>query len=160
MAERFGAFVKSIYICPEKGAPMEKLDQVRAIPGLGLEGDRYTKGEGFWQTVKNPRSAFRHISLILYSDIENSGFEENETRRNLVISGEINLAELIGREFEVGEVRMRGAEICTPCNRPSKLSGKEGFEKIFKDEKGGLRAEIIGQAGIIYVGDELKTTSK
>jgi len=155
----FEAKIKSIYIAPEQGAPMQKVSQVKAIEGFGLEGDRYAEGKGFWQNVKNPRSVRRDVSLILASDIEGTGFPEEETRRNIIVDGNIDLLNLVGREFFVGEVRMRGEEDCTPCKRPSQLSGREGFEKLFKGEegksKGGIRAQVLS-SGTIYEGSALR----
>ena len=38
--------LRAIYTAPEAKAPMRARDAVRAVPGRGLEGDRYFKGEG------------------------------------------------------------------------------------------------------------------
>ena len=44
---RHGSVV-SIHIAREASAPMESLAAVRAVPGRGLEGDRYFHGHGFY----------------------------------------------------------------------------------------------------------------
>ena len=81
-----------------------------------------------------------------------SGFEYVDSRRNIVTS-DIDLMWLIGREFQIGNsVRMRGLKYCDPCNRPSKLSGKKkNFKETFFD-CGGLIAEII-EGDLIKVTD-------
>lgn len=156
--EKRGA-VTSLFISPEQGASMQKVSQVHAVEG-GLDGDRYQKGEGFWQTVPKPRETVRDVSLISLEAIEEANrefgtdFEPQDTRRQIVVSGVGDLNELVDKEFQVGEVKMRGVEPCTPCKRPSQLSGKEGFEKAFKN-RGGLRAKIL-TSGTIYEGDEIK----
>ncbi len=38
--------VTGLYVAPDKGAPMQALTEVRAVPGKGLEGDRYFSGAG------------------------------------------------------------------------------------------------------------------
>ena len=38
--------VESIYIAPAAEAPMRAVDRVQAIPGGGLEGDRYALKQG------------------------------------------------------------------------------------------------------------------
>jgi hypothetical protein len=38
--------VAALYVAPDKGAPMRALTEVRAVPGPGLEGDRYFSGAG------------------------------------------------------------------------------------------------------------------
>ena len=146
----FGS-VKSIYICASAGEPMKSISSVRAIQNKGLAGDRYCDGLGFWQTQKNSRESIRHVSFIKSSDIEGSGFDESETRRNIIINTDINLLSLIGKKFLVGNVLFEGVEDCTPCKRPSQLSGKPNFNIVFKNT-GGLRAKILSD-GIVNVGD-------
>ena len=149
-----------IYISPQQGQPMQRLASVSAIQGEGLEGARYATGDGFWQTAKNPRNAVRHVSLISLSNILkanselDTNIEPSDTRRQLLIDAEIDLKSLIGQEFSIGDVRMRGTEECEPCSRPSKLSGKLGFENFKKIGGGGLRAEILS-SGEIKEGDPL-----
>ena len=40
--------VVSLHIAPEASAKMQTVPEVRAVPGRGLEGDRYFLGTGFW----------------------------------------------------------------------------------------------------------------
>lgn len=152
--------VKGIYISPDKGLPMQKVHQVVAIEGQGLEGDRYTKGLGFWQNVPNVREgAVRQVTLISSKDIEEASreagtsFKPEDTRRQILIAGDINLRDLIGKKFRIGDVEMLGVEECKPCKRPSELSGKDGFETAFRN-RGGLRAQILN-FGVIKEGQEM-----
>ena len=135
-------FVISIFVAPQAGEAMLKVIEVEAIAGKGLKGDRYASQVGFWQTLPNPRETVRDVSFINSFDIENSGFTETETRRNLVIQTEFDLVHLIDKHFYVGKVLFKGIEECTPCKRPSELSGKENFAQAFKN-KGGLRAQVL-----------------
>ncbi len=149
--------LRSIYITPEQGGQMDRVPRVETIKGKGLKNDRYAAGDGYWQTgVKNPRPAKRDVTLISAEAIEGTDFTEEETRRNLVIEGmspdELN--DLVGAYFTISGVVMRGAELCTPCKRPSDLSGKEGFAQQFKNA-GGLRAEILTN-GELVEGDVLQ----
>ena len=148
--------VLALYIAQEKGRAMEERPNVSALAGIGLEGDRYALGGGAWSDSK--RKTMRHVSLIAQEAIDEANaalerpFERAETRRNIVTQG-IDLNALVGKEFLVGSVRMRGVELCDPCGRPSKLSGKDGFEAAFQ-LRGGLRAEILS-SGPIAVGDAI-----
>ncbi len=130
---------------------MKKYKEVGTLKDKGLIGDRYCVGSGFWQTVSKQRKAIRDVSFIHVSDIEISGFSEDETRRNVIVAGKINLMTLIGKTFLVGEVLFYGAEECTPCKRPSDLSGKLGFAKAF-EKTGGIRAQVLTD-GLIKEGD-------
>lgn len=148
------SIVKSIYICEQAGQPMVSVSQVHALAGQGLEGDRYCEKIGFWQTVSRPKNNIREVTLINELDIHGSGFTEAETRRNIVVTGRSDLISLIGCTFRLGEVLLEGTEECTPCKRPSDLSGKPNFAMAFKTT-GGIRARILS-TGRIKVGDSLE----
>ena len=45
--------VVGIYLCPEKGQPMQWVAQVTALAGRGLEGDRYALDQGRYSKVPN-----------------------------------------------------------------------------------------------------------
>ncbi len=148
--------VVRIYIASDKGQPMQEVWSVRAIPVRGLEGDRYMLGRGMYSDSKRP--TVRDVSLIAFEAIvaANAGlpqpFLPSETRRNIVTEG-IDLNLLVEKRFVVGEVQMRGVELCSPCKHPERLVGKEGFEKAFEG-RGGLRAAILSN-GTITVGDSV-----
>lgn len=146
----------AIYVCPEKGLPMSSIQQVRAIAGVGLEGDRYALGKGAYS--RSARVTIRHVSLVSIEAINEANrelefpFLPEETRRNLLTEG-IDLNSLVGRMFQIHDVFMHGVELCTPCARPSTLAKKPGFEPAFQ-ERGGLRAEIL-TTSVITVGNDI-----
>lgn len=161
------ARVSQIYIARQAEVPMERVLHVRALQGIGLEGDRYAKGEGFYQTVPNPKQKIRDVSLISQQAIDAANEEFGTTwdgaksRRNIVVDGEVDLVDLEGKTFMIGNVLMRGDNDCSPCARPTQLAQKHGeseivgFERAFrKDGRGGLRAEIL-TSGIIFENDPL-----
>lgn len=147
--------VVSIFIAPNEGLEMQQVVYVTALAGKGLEGDRYAEGKGVWSKT---RPKIRHVSLIAQEAIQAANsealesFSAEDTRRNIVTQG-VDLNSLVGRTFWVGGVEMRGTELCHPCERPSKLSDKEGFKDAFVN-RGGLRAEIMND-GEIKIGDPI-----
>jgi len=149
-----GFTVSSIYLAPEGGHPMVRVNNVEARRDQGLVGDRYASRKGFWQNIAKPSSIVRDVSIINSRDIVNSGFLESETRRNIVVTGDFTLSELIGKTFYIGEVMFLGTDDCAPCRRPSDLCGKPGFAKIFAD-KGGLRARVLNDA-VLRVSDHFR----
>ena len=78
---------------------------------------------------------------------------EAETRRNLVTEG-VALNHLVGREFRVGAVRLRGVKLAEPCVYLEQLTGHEGVRAAFV-HRGGLRAEIL-DGGDLRVGDTVE----
>lgn len=112
---------------------MQEVKSVQATAGKGLEGDH---------------SPIKHASLISLEATDEANVAAlprhlfEEIRRNIVTCG-IDPNKLVGKEFLVGEVRMRGVEPC--CD--SRFAGK-----------GGLRAEILS-SGIISVDDSIHVLS-
>lgn len=135
---------------------MKPCAAVRAVPGQGLEGDRYFAGAGTF-SPPHPKPDFE-ITFIEQEQIEafarESGlpFTSLHARRNIVTEG-VSLNDLAGKEFLVGEVRIRGIRLCEPCNYLAKISFPETLKGLV--HKGGLRAQILSE-GLIRVGDTIR----
>ncbi len=142
--------VVAICISPTAGAPMQYVNEIQAIAGTGLAGDRYSRGEGSFN--KNALGR-RQVTLINAHFVEESEFTYCETRRNIVVRG-IELMDQIGYEFRIDGVRFRGVKYCDPCMKPSKLRNKSiSFRDVFHD-RGGIIAEIL-EGGLIGVGSRV-----
>src|SRR4051794_30792401 len=106
--------VVAIYLNTAKGGAMTPVEEARAVAGRGLEGNRYVREES------DEAGADREITLIEIEAIEALSrdekvpFELGESRRNVVTRG-VPLNHLVGREFRVGEVALRGMRLCEPC---------------------------------------------
>lgn len=139
--------VAAICISPAAGGQMLSVNEALALEGLGLQGDRYAAAQGSYNKGK-PGNC--QVTLINGLFFPGSGFEYVESRRNIVTLG-VELMDLIGKEFEIGEALFKGLRYCDPCLRPSKLSGNpRAFKDAFHD-RGGLTAEIL-RGGLIKVG--------
>ena len=159
----FEGKLEAIFIGPTQGAPLERVDSARAIAGAGLEGDRYSNGNGTFSkdSSKNPNKHYpadRQITLIEAEAIEAAARDDKvaidpvQGRRNLLVR-DVPLNHLVGREFFVGEVRLRGLRLCEPCGHLEKLT-KLGVQKALQ-HRGGLRAEIL-QGGTLNCGDAIR----
>jgi len=143
--------VVAIHIAPVPHGKMQAVESVRAMAGVGLEGDHHTR--------KPKPGAGRELTLIETEAL--AAFEREygitlsaeESRRNLATEG-VALNHLVGREFTIGEVRAIGIELCEPCSHLAKLTGKK--VKPGLTHRGGLRAEIL-VSGVIRPGASIRS---
>jgi MOSC domain-containing protein YiiM len=142
--------VIGIYVRPVLSAPVKPLDQVRAVPGRGLEGDYYFEGNS-----RKGRDPSRELTLIESEALEaiqsdySVALGNGESRRNIV-TREVALNHLVGQVFRVGEVTLRGIRLCEPCSHLAGMTNKGVLPALV--HRGGLRAQILTE-GILRVGD-------
>ena len=145
--------VEAIYRCPSAGAPMEALREANAVAGVGLEGDRYADGTGFYSP--RPRTdGGRELTLIDAETFDalraetGISLDPSESRRNITTRG-IRLEDLIGRRFAIGEALCEGVDHCPPCQHLVDVTGKAVLEPLVG--RGGVRARIV-RGGVIAIG--------
>jgi len=153
--------VYGIFITKEEGAPVHGVDQVEAVPGVGLLGDRYYfKQLDRAPDARKPESELTLVEwesvVMLNSKAEYGLVEPGDLRRNLVTKN-IRLNELVGKRFTIGGVLAEGIELCEPCSHLEKLTGKKLMKPLV--HKAGLRARIL-QGGLITKGDELTVSAE
>lgn len=138
--------VEGIYITGEHGALPEPVESVRALAGRGLEDNRY-----FYDDAP----AGRAITLIAAEAVEamerehGISIEPRESRRNVVTRG-VDVNDLVGKRFRVGDVECQGIELCEPCADLQAMT-KPGVIKGLL-HRGGLNADILSD-GAITLGD-------
>jgi MOSC domain-containing protein YiiM len=130
---------------------MGAVSEARAVPGRGLEGDRYFEGRGSLSRWASPG---RELTLIAQEDLDAMAAEgveltPQESRRNVLVSG-VPLHDLLKEQFLIGEVAVLGARLCQPCKYLIRKTGKEVLPAMVG--RGGLRVQILNE-GIIRVGD-------
>jgi MOSC domain-containing protein YiiM len=149
--------VVSIHIAPEASAPMVEVREVKAVPGRGLEGDRYFKHTGRYSDTPGTGRDITLVATEAIAEIERDfGIKlgPGETRRNITTTG-VDLNSLVDKQFRIGEVVVVGMRLCEPCEYLERLIGQEGALKALV-HRGGLRVEIIS-GGTIRAGDEIIT---
>jgi len=150
----FEGTVISINIASSAEAPMQSINEVRAVPGKGLEGDRYFARQGsFYKPQPDRELTLIEAEAIeaLRSDFQVE-FDLSASRRNLVTRG-VPLNHLVGKEFWIGEVKARGLRLCEPCSHLQRLSHPKVLPGLV--HRGGLRAQILSE-GTIRVGESVK----
>jgi len=148
------AIVVSLHIAASGAAPMHSVGSLDAIASRGLEGDRYCNRCG---TYSNHPGDGRQVTLVEVEAIDalrrdyGIALELGSTRRNIVTRG-LALNHLVGKQFRIGAVDLRGTRLCEPCTHLERLSSPGAMRGLI--HRGGLRAEIL-TGGTIRVGDEI-----
>jgi MOSC domain-containing protein YiiM len=132
---------------------MQQVATARAIPGRGLEGDRYANQVGTF-TPRSGRGSGYDLTLIEAEVLDELTLPDGhrlgyaEARRNIVTRG-IDLNTLVGKRFRIGEVECVGRRLCEPCAHLERLTYRGVLRKLI--HRGGLRADIL-TAGSVGVG--------
>ena len=140
--------VESIHVTQRKRQPAVAVERATAVAGRGLEGDRYFEGKGSFSHWRGERD----LTLIEAEAVEAIDLDPGDARRNVVVRG-IDLNELVGRRFRVGEVECEALELSPPCRHLEKLT-RPGVLKELAG-RGGIRC-AIRSGGEIAVGDPVE----
>lgn len=147
--------VLGIYLTPQKGAALGAVQSAHVVAGRGIVGDRNYDAP---PPKDRPDEGGRQVTLIeaeAHEYIEREHgirLPHNESRRNIVTTG-IALNDLVGREFQVGAVRLRGVRLCHPCGYLERLT-QPGVRKAL-EMRGGLRCDVV-EGGTIAPGDAVE----
>lgn len=140
--------IERIYISEEQGGAQQERASVTVVAGKGIEGDRY---------FAHRDEPGQNITLIEAEEIEAFLREHGRphdlsiSKRNLVTRG-VRLNELVGKEFRVGDVRLRGVELCEPCFvlggalRSAELDAATIVRRFL--HRAGLRADVLSSGTI------------
>jgi MOSC domain-containing protein YiiM len=152
----FRGKVLGIYITSNGGMPMQAIEEAHAVPGKGLQGDRYFLETGTYSARPGPVRQVTFFEAETLKALERRykyTLTPDKTRRNILTEG-VPLNHLEGKEFMVGSVRFRGLTLCEPCEHLANLTGIPNIVNHLL-HRGGLNAEILNE-GIIRVGDVIE----
>ncbi len=150
--------ILGIYISPNRGDPTIWMEQVHVIPGMGIEGDRYFQSPGEPNALQRTGREITLIEMEAIDGMARDGIQISpaQTRRNLVTSG-ISLNDLVGKQFSVGDIQLRGVRLCEPCDYLA--SRTHPGVKQSMTHRGGLRADILSE-GYIHINDPITPDAK
>ena len=138
--------IENLLISKNIQSPMQNVNQIILEIEKGIFGDRYYAQEGTFSN-KGKIEPDRDVTLIEIEKINDLNTEYNlnitpeDFRRNIVVSN-CDLNSLVDKEFQIGNVILKGIRLCEPCNYLSeKLDNKNLLSGMNK--KAGLRAQII-----------------
>ena len=150
--------IAKLLISKDTQSDMLNVNQIVLEIGKGIFGDRYYNQEGTFSN-KGEIEPDRDVTLIEIEKIDALNKEHNlditaeDFRRNIVVSN-CDLNSLVDKEFQIGEVVLKGLRLCEPCKYLSdKLNNEEVLSQMI--HKAGLRAQII-KSGSIDLNSQLE----
>ena len=126
-----------------------ELRSIEVIKNKGVIGDRH---------FKDFNDPYCQLTLIESESIDyyNSKYGLNisylDFRRNIVTKG-IQINDLVGKKFHIGNVNVEGIDLCRPCRHLTEILNQGNIIKEFL-RRGGLRCQILSSS-VINIGDEI-----
>ena len=141
--------VLEIGISENKSSKIVSVNQVEAIKGKGLIGEKHFKEDN----KKRSQITLIEIENINhYNKITGTMIPAINFLRNIVTEG-VRLNALIGKEFFIGNVKVKAHDLCRPCkNLQEFLQQKNTVKELLYT--GGLRCEILS-SGKIFINDQI-----
>ena len=142
--------VLKLGIAPDNNKKINEVEVIQVIKDKGILGDRH---------YKEYNDPYCQLSLIESENIDfyNTKYGLNisyiDFRRNIVTKG-VELNNLVGKKFHIGNVEVEGIDLCRPCRHLNENLNQENIIKEFL-RKGGLRCQILSSASI-YINDLIK----
>jgi hypothetical protein len=149
-------FLEAIFIATRAGEPMRRVPEVEAVAGLGLRGDRYATGEGYYSLRDVCEVTLIEGEVLEAIEIGHGiRVRHGEHRRNLVTRG-LALRELKGRRVRVGDVLLEYDRPRPPCDYVQRLT-EAGMTRALGQGPGiGMRvleSGILREGATIHVLD-------
>lgn len=138
--------VTAIHIAAEYGGPVEPVEEVEAVVGKGLRGDRHYGSR-------------RQVTLVASGELDAAAAElevdridDGATRRNITVSLP-SLPRTHGTRIEVGEAVLAVWRDCAPCEVMETAVGQGA--RVALRGRAGVSATVV-QGGVVRVGDRVR----
>jgi MOSC domain-containing protein YiiM len=133
--------------------PMIEVAEIECVAGHGIRGDR------FFDYDKDYKGQITFFSLEVFDELcgalQVKAVSPSYVRRN-VFTRDVDLNELIGKDFEVQGVQFHGTEESRPCHWMNGAIAP-GAQEFLKG-RGGLRARILTD-GVLRSSSRVAATS-
>ena len=143
------AQVLKIGIAKNNSQVIQEVKEINLASGKGIVGDRH---------FNEHNDPYNQLTLIESENIDyyNKEFQLNipylSFRRNIVTKG-IKLNDLIDKKILIGQIKVKGINLCKPCKHLEQTLEQNNIIKEFL-RKGGLRCEILN-SGKISINDKI-----
>ena len=142
--------VYEIGITEKNNQEIEKKESIEVVASKGIVGDRYFHD---FNGDREQITLIESENIDYYNKISGTNIPYVNFRRN-IITKNIELNNLVGKNFNIGNVKLFGHRLCDPCKYLQDMIGDQKLvKKLIK--KGGLRCEALS-SGKISVNDTIK----
>ena len=142
--------IVEIGICKNRGDQIFSIKEAELVMGNGLLEDRHFKKNN---NAKSQITLIEIENINYFNKLINKIIPAIDYRRN-IITKNIRLNTLVGKEFFIGNVKVKANDLCKPCKYlQDKLKQNNFIKELLY--KGGIRCEILSN-GKIYIGDIIK----
>jgi len=153
MSQGNGAAVVKIFVAPAGGVAMQAVEEIQAVVGHGLQGDRYSDRSGYWTGVDECEVTLIEAECLDEIRAKTGVSVENgEHRRNIITRG-IQLESLLGKRFQIGTAIFEYDRPRPPCGYIESLT-EAGMTRALLG-RGGICARVVA-TGTIRPNDPIQ----
>ena len=127
---------------------VNSLPTVECHRDKGLVGDRYY-GSGP-NNIGQVTFFDKKVADAFVEEFNLENFEISRFRRNIVVNG-IVLLDLVDKKFRMGDVKLLGTQLCSPCLGMTKPIDDAAFDWLLY-KGGGLRCKVL-RSGVFQLGE-------
>lgn len=150
--------VQAVAVAAAAEAPMQLVEVARLRSATGILGDRYADRAGTFGPRTGTRPGY-DLTLIAAEALAGrtttgTGVGFLQTRRNVLTRG-VDVNQLVGRTFLIGDVLCAGRRLCEPCAHLERVSGPGLLRPLI--HRSGLRVDVLSD-GDIRAGSAIRST--
>ena len=136
-------------ITKDNNKEIEEVNSIEVLANKGVVGDRHFDE---YNDPYNQLTLIEAENIDYYNTKYGLGISYKDFRRNIVTKG-IQLNDLIGKKFTIGNVEVEGIDLCRPCKHLTEVLNQSNILKEFL-RRGGLRCQILSSSKI-NIGDKI-----
>jgi MOSC domain-containing protein YiiM len=134
------ACVAHLFRASKRRLPMEAVESIEAVAGLGFSGCAHSR-----------KNSPRQVLLVDHETLDAMQLHPGIIRENITTQG-LNVNGLaMGEELRIGSVLLQVSAVCTPCDQLEKV--RPGLRREMYGRRGMLCRILEG--GVICVGDAI-----
>lgn len=145
--------IHALFLASGSQQTQQAVTSLQLHANQGIIGDRY-----YDQIAENNITFIEYENIAVINEVYQQNYSIEVSRRN-VITKNVSLNHLVGRQFQIGEVHFIGTELCQPCRLISEQLANDTItpKQIMTSmlNKGGIRAKILNN-GIINIGESIQ----